>query len=183
MLLLTGKTVPLNGNNEPAPKLGNSIISEIEEFRNESSFPFEVFPSHVQRIITATNETLNYATEFTSASILYGVSVAIGNRYLAQIKQGWKEHGVLYIALVANSGTGKTAPLNFILKPFHERDKEHYQRFRTELATYQAEQSKPRKEQDLNLKQPTLSQHLVNDVTPESLYKVLEANPNGIGLY
>ena len=80
----------LDENKGKDNKLGIGIKAEAENFlkqcnetgnENNNIFPFEVFPPPVQKIITATNESLNFPIDFIGTSMLYAVSVAIGNTY------------------------------------------------------------------------------------------------------
>src|SRR5690606_26474477 len=54
---------------------------EAEQKAKQNPFPVEVFPKPIQEIITATNESLNFPIDFIGASILYAVSVSIGNTH------------------------------------------------------------------------------------------------------
>jgi len=76
----------------------------------QSRFPVEVFPKAIQEIIIATKETLGFPVDFIGASILYAASVAIGNTCKVEIKGGFQEGAVLYLAIVARPGTNKTHP-------------------------------------------------------------------------
>ena len=110
----------------------DTIINHIEGLKQATAtekelkanrFPVEVFPTRIQEIITATNESLNFPFDFIGASILYAVSVAIGNTYRVEVKKGWQENAVIYLALVGRPGTNKSHPLSFAIQPLIEQDK------------------------------------------------------------
>ena len=63
---------------------------EAEQKENQNPFPVDVFPKAVQEIISATNESLNFPIDFIGASMLYAVSVSIGNTHKVEIKNGWQ---------------------------------------------------------------------------------------------
>src|SRR5680860_1097697 len=84
--------------------------SEAEQKAKQNPFPVEVFPEPIQEIITATNESLNFPIDFIGASILYAVSVSIGNTHRVEIMKGWEESAVLYLSLVGRAGTNKSHP-------------------------------------------------------------------------
>lgn len=74
--------------------LKNEIAQTIKQGNRakevkENHFPVEVFPSHIQKIITATNKNLNFPIDFIGGSILYTVSIAIGNALRAEVM--WKK--------------------------------------------------------------------------------------------
>src|SRR5690606_20812601 len=45
------------------------------------TFPIDVLPEAVQRIIKETKESLNYPEDYTAAAVLYAVSLAAGRKY------------------------------------------------------------------------------------------------------
>ena len=92
-------------------------------------FPVEVFPEPIQKIIAATNASLNFPIDFIGASILYAISISIGNTHRAEIMKGWQESAVLYISIVGRAGTNKSHPISFALNPIEKRDKLSFQKY------------------------------------------------------
>lgn len=92
-----------------------------------TAFPISIFPAKIQRIIREVHECHNYPTDYIVAAILTAIAVGIGNTHLAQIKQGWTESPILYMALIGRPGTNKSHPLSFAMKPFLDYD---YQQIR-----------------------------------------------------
>lgn len=159
--------------------------NEIQE-RKINRFPVEVFPLPVQQIITATNENLNFPIDFIGASILYAVSVSIGNTHRAEIMRGYEQNAVLYLAIVGRPGTNKTHPLKWAIKPIEQRDNlkfQEYQRKKQEYETIAALTKKEREQQGYNepLK-PIWEQYLISDFTPEALVSVHSHNKRGLGV-
>ena len=74
----------------------NGILQQGNEIqkRKTNRFPVEVFPLPIQQIITATNENLNYPIDFIGASLLYAVSVAVGNTHSVEVKKGFRQSAV-----------------------------------------------------------------------------------------
>jgi len=58
---------------------------QVEQKAKQNPFPVEVFPEPIQEIIAATNESLNFPIDFIGASILYAVSVSIGNTHRVEM--------------------------------------------------------------------------------------------------
>ncbi len=87
----------------------NDFIDETPSLSTEAKegqtnrFPVEVFPLPVQQIITATNENLNFPIDFIGPSLLYAVSVTVGNTHRVEVKKGWLESSVLYLSIVARA--------------------------------------------------------------------------------
>lgn len=161
--------------------------SPAAEKESKSIFPFEVLPLPVQKIITATCENLNYPIDFTGASMLYAVSVAIGNTYRVELMRGWSENAVLYLAIVGRPGTNKSHPLSFALKPIEEQDAQTFRQYEQQKKEYDAVVSLTKKEREQQgvdePVKPVCKQYLVTDFTPEALTDIHKFNKRGIGVY
>ncbi len=89
-----------------------SIIDEAIDLSTRLSgtaFPISIFPAKIQRIIREVHECHNYPTDYIAAAILTAIAVGIGNTHLAQIKQGWLESPILYMALIGRPGASTTS--------------------------------------------------------------------------
>ncbi|WP_236974741.1 DUF3987 domain-containing protein [Membranihabitans maritimus] len=182
---------PINGESlDKAETIINHFNKHLRNFetkkkQKENPFPVEIFPARVQRIIIATNESLNYPIDFIGASLLYAASVAIGNTHWVEIKNGFRQNAVMYLALVGRPGTNKSHPLSFALDPItqrgdlkyqeYERKKQEYHRISSLEAAVKSQYDKPEK--------PILEQYLVSDFTPEALADVHQHNKRGLGVY
>lgn len=155
------------------------------EFTNP--FPVDVFPPAVQEIIAATNECLNYPTDFIGASILYAVAIATGNTYRVQVRNGWWESAVLFIANVGRPNTVKSHPLSFALQPILDKQIEKYSDYNRKKKKYDCEMDLSKEErQKQGIEEPMkpiLEKYTVTDFTPEALANVHKYNSRGIGVY
>lgn len=174
---------------EPGQELmGDASVSPSQTDTKTSPivFPVEVFPLAVQQIITDTNKSLNFPIDFIGASILYAVSIAIGNTHKVEIKKGWQENAVLYLALVGQAGTNKSHPLSFAMRPLELRDNRNHEKYLKKKQEYEAVVglSKKEKEQQgyTEIVKPVWEQLLVSDFTPEALAEVHKFNKRGIGV-
>lgn len=150
-------------------------------------FPVEVFPLQVQQIISAANEDLNFPIDFIGASMLYAVSVAVGNTHRVEVKKGWLESSVLYLAIVARAGTNKTHPLSFAVKPIVEQDKKTFRQYEQQKQDYDKAVNLSKKEREQQAIdepiKPVWQKFLLSDFTPEALAEVHKFNKRGIGVY
>jgi hypothetical protein len=156
--------------------------------KNESNpFPVDVFPNAIQEIIYSTNKCLNFPIDFISSSLLYAVSVSIGNTVRVEMKRGWQENVVLYLALVGRAGTNKSHPISFALKPIELSDNFNIKRYNEELIKYNQIVKMTKKERDeqgiSEPIKPVCEHYIVSDFTPESLAEVHKNNKKGIGVY
>jgi hypothetical protein len=169
----------------------DDIKNEAEKHLNNSlgvnPFPFEVFPLAIQQIITETNESLSFPIDFIGASLLYAVSVAVGNTHKIEVKKGWLESPVLYLAIVARAGTNKSHPLSFALQPIVEQDKITFRRYEQQRQEFEQVSNLTKKEREQQgfeepIK-PVWQKFLLSDFTPEALTEVHKYNKRGIGVY
>ena len=119
----------------------NRVLSEANGIP-ESGFPLDCFPAKVQSIILDMVSHENYKVEYIATSMLSAVATALGNSYRIHIKGGWNSNSALYIILVGRPGLGKTPPLEAAFKPIRKRDNELLEKFKSEMAAYQAEKEK-----------------------------------------
>jgi hypothetical protein len=119
--------------------------------------------------------------------MLYAVSVAIGNTYKAEVKKGWLESAVLYLAIVARPGTNKSHPLHFALQPLMDRDKETYVQYEHARQEYEKAKLLSKEEKQAQgideMTKPIWNKFLLSDFTPEALAEVHKHNKRGIGVY
>lgn len=152
-----------------------------------TDFPVSIFPTKIQRIISEVHECHNYPTDYIAAAILTAIAVGIGNTHLAQIKQGWIESPILYVALIGRPGANKSHPLSFAMKPFLDYDYQQNQVFEKALAKYDELMSMSRKERADNgeeqfPQEPVRKRFLISDVTPEGLSLIHAQNKRGLCL-
>lgn len=159
----------------------------VAEVNQVEQFPSGVFPLALQQIITATNECLNFPVDFIGASMLYAASIAIGNTYKVQVKKGFQESAVLYLAIVGRAGTNKSHPLSFALQPIVEQDKKTYKLYEEQRMEFEMvdKLSKKQREQECieDPIKPVWQKTLLSDFTPEALAEVHKFNKRGIGVY
>ena len=168
-----------------------SIIDEAIDLSTRLSgtaFPISIFPAKIQRIIREVHECHNYPTDYIAAAILTAIAVGIGNTHLAQIKQGWMESPILYMALIGRPGANKSHPLSFAMKPFLDYDYRQNQEFEKALAKYDELMSMSRKERaesggEQFPQEPIRKRFLVADVTPEGLSLIHAQNKRGLCLW
>lgn len=160
--------------------------NEIQE-RKTNRFPVEIFPLPIQQVIKATNENLNFPIDFIGASLLYAVSVAVGNTHSVEVKKGFQQSAVLYLAIVGRAGTTKSHPLSFALQPIVEQDKRTYRQYEQQRQQYEQAVNLSKKEREQQAIdepiKPVWQKFLLSDFTPEALAEVHKFNKRGIGVY
>ncbi len=154
----------------------------------KEDFPSAIFPSKMQHIIREVHECQSFPIAYISSAMLVAIGVAIGNTHLAQLKQGWCESPMLYLALVGRPGANKSHPLSFAMKPFIDHDYRSNQEYEQAYREYSAQIQLSRKERleqgkDEIPQEPHRKRFLVSDITPEGLSAIHVQNPRGLCLW
>ena len=120
--------------------------------------------------------------------MLVAIAVGIGNTHLVQLKRGWLESAMLYVALVGRPGTNKSHPLSFAMKPFLDFDYQENKLYEQAYTEYDNVVRMSRKEriEAGHSEQPTepiRRRFIVSDITPECLSFFHAQNKRGLGLW
>ena len=141
---------------------------------SDSAFPIGIFPSQIRNIIAEVHECQGFPIDYIASAMLVAIAVGIGNTHLVQLKRGWQESAMLYVALVGRPGTNKSHPLSFAMKPFLDFDYQEnklYEQAYTEYDNVVRMSHKERIEAG-HSEQPTEPRRrrfIVSDITPEGL--------------
>lgn len=153
-----------------------------------SQFPLHIFPAKFQDIARTTRNCLGYPLDFIAGSMLFVMSVTVGNTYSVKVKEGWTECAILYLAIVGKAGTNKSHPMSFAMRPLFDHDVKEHRKFKTLFAEYQELLSLSKTERENRgvnemPTAPSLKKFVVSDITQEGLAYIHEQNKRGICLY
>lgn len=179
------ETIPPSKDSITSDDLCSHVLS-LSKDTDDGKFPVESFPFKIQELILSANDCLGFPIDYLAASMLFAVSVSVGNTYRIEVKNGWSEGCVLYIALVGKPGVNKSAPLAWAIDPISKADSNSMKSYQLALDEYRKCQAhvKPKSgsvEGDTT-KKPVYKKHILSDTTPEGLASVHMANPRGLGL-
>lgn len=155
---------------------------------SDFAFPIGIFPSQIRNIIAEVHECQGFPIDYIASAMLVAIAVGIGNTHLVQLKRGWQESAMLYVALVGRPGTNKSHPLSFAMKPFLDFDYQEnklYEQAYTEYNNVVRMSCKERIEAG-HLEQPTepiRRRFIVSDITPEGLSFIHAQNKRGLCLW
>lgn len=153
-----------------------------------NTFPVHVFPDRLQRIIRELHDSNGYPADYTAASMMAALSVAIGNSHRVEVKRNWHESAILYIAIVGRPGACKSHPLAFAMQPLVNADWKNNLDYQKKYSEYQQAIAMSRKERvhagfEQFPKEPKRLRYLVSDVTQEGLSAIHSHNPRGLCLW
>lgn len=155
-------------------------IADLAQKKKEiqkTTFPIHAFPPEVSRIIMNLNECLNFPVDYSACSMLASISIAVGNSVQVEVKRGWTETAIMYLALVGRAGVNKSHPLSFALKPIIDQDKRAYLKYKQQIKEYKSQFQKADKEIS---EKPNCNKTIVSDITVEAVAKTHELNQRGL---
>lgn len=148
-------------------------------------FPLDIFPVEIQNYILQCHETLNSSIDYMGCSMLWVVSLIIGNSLKIQIKPGWVESTTVWIAVIGEAGIGKTPSISKAVFPLEKENSMEERKFARQWAKYleYSTLDKKEKQNTEHIPKPRNSQFIVDDITLEALFDLHEENKNGIGVF
>ncbi len=142
-------------------------------------FPSEVFPEQIRQIINRTRTCLNFPLDYICPALFFASSIALGNAIAVEIKKGWKEKAIFYMAIVGEPGTNKSSCLEFAIEPLRKIDRDNLKTYKKKLKQYEATKNDP----DKNIEQPVYGQIVLSDITVEGFLKQHLNTPRGLAIY
>jgi hypothetical protein len=139
----------------------------------QKEFPVELFPIDYQKVINYMSTDLKRNKDICAVGVLTTLASAIGLK--ASINTDFTNYPILWIAVVAKSGYGKTPALSKAILPLRKLDKKAAATYSAELQAYKTTQPP--------IPKPKLSQRIISDFTIEALIDVHKYNKNGLLIY
>ena len=173
---------------------GSRLKKEIEENKpkidkplpiSDIDFPLDIFPSDIQYYILECNKKLDANIDYMGCSLLWLISVCVGNTYEIEVKKGWTEPGVIWLAVVGRAGIGKTPSIDNIIKPLNVLNFKEIKRYsdQMEVFNYYNDLTKKEKEEHPEPMKPKKTQFIANDITLEALVDLHQESDNSVGVF
>ena len=168
-------------------ELKNSIPHQQEIKINEKDlvFPIDIFPLDIQEYLIECNTKLDSSIEYMGVSLLWLISVCIGNSIDVEVKKGWNENLSVWISVVGKAGLGKTPSISNIIFPLIKINAKEIKNYIKEMEKYEHYESlsKKEKEEHNEVYKPTKSQFIANDITLEALVDLHQESDNAVGVF
>lgn len=135
-----------------------------------AEFPVDVLPPDVQNVVVNAARSIRVPVAMVAAPLLAFAGSVIGNQVSLAISDGWIERPVLWIALVAPTGTGKSPAIAAARRPLDRLQQDQWddwQRLRRDWE--HAPRPRPAA--------PRLRRHFTTDLTVEALIQDLQVVP------
>ena len=152
---------------------------------NEMTFPIDIFPANIQTYMLECHRTLNASIDYMGCSMLWMLSIMIGNSIKIQVKTGWIESANLWMAIVGRPGVGKTPNINNIIFPLQKANNSEIKTYIKRVDAYRAYMDLEKKEREAEEKlyKPIKTQFIASDITLEALVELHEENKNAVGVF
>lgn len=155
------------------------------------SFPVDAMPEPARQYILALANAMVTDTATAAIGVLTAASAAIGTTRAIRLTRRWVEMAVLWMAIVAEQGSGKSPPVREAMRPLNERQQREMDRYaearqlyERELTEYERDLAAWRKsansEQSAKPEPRACVRHIVQDTTIEGLFPILAENPRGV---
>jgi len=153
--------------------------------KDDLIFPIDVFPKQIQTYILECNETLDSSIDYMGCSMLWLISVIVGNSIQIEVKKGWNETATIWLAVVGKAGLGKTPSIHNIIKPLLSANNKEIKNYIKQLEKYEYYESLNKKEKEAHeeIHKPKKCQFIANDITIEALVELHQENPNSVGVF
>jgi len=152
---------------------------------NQMTFPIDIFPANIQTYMMECHRTLNASIDYMGCSMLWLLSIIIGNSIKIQVKTGWIESANLWMAIVGRPGVGKTPNINNIIFPLQKANNSEIKTYIKRMDAYRAYMDLEKKEREAEEKlyKPIKTQFIASDITLEALVELHEENKNAVGVF
>lgn len=160
-------------------------FKELNPIINDVKFPIDIFPKDIQYYLTECNTKLDSNLDYMGCSLLWLISVCVGNSIEVEVKRGWNENGVLWMAVVGKAGIGKTPSINNVIFPLMKENSKEIKKYIEDLKNeeYFNQLSKKDKEIHPEPKPAKKTQFIANDITLEALVDLHQESDNAVGVF
>jgi len=156
---------------------GNTVYDDVILY----DFPLHTLPGDFQFLFKMLNDKMNYNVDVLCTSFISLIGTIIGNKMKLRVKDDYIAPPIFWNLIVGETGTMKTHPVKYILKPLKEHDIQNFKRYEKEKTEYDVEfeatGGKP------TIKKPKFHQSIIDEFTLEALYEVHTINKNGILMF
>lgn len=153
--------------------------------KNDLKFPIEIFPKSIQSYMIECRDKLDSEIDYLGCSMIWLLSVSVGNSFKIEVKKGWYETAIVWLCLVGKAGIGKTPAINNIIYPLEKKNAKKIKEYYKKLEEFDDYSSLDKKEKEtrIEVKKPKKNQFIANDITLEALVDLHQEADNSIGVF
>ncbi len=181
-----------NAFKAPRDPRGGDALPPIPEW---VPFPVATLPDPIRTYTVEAAAGIGVDPSMIALPLLTAAAAAIGNSRRVEVRPGWIEPPVIWSAIVAESGSGKTPALSAALRFVHEVQAERFRDHGAAMADHEADVAAHEKQVTAWRRSknkadaahpgpppspPTAERFVTSDITTEALAVLLGANPRGV---
>ncbi len=174
MKKMEGLGVSLTGIAENIKHAEPHAEAHKEPVREEVTFPLENLPEWLQKTVKDHAEAYGTPSELWATAFLSGIAAAAGSK-IKLVTGNYTNYPQLWVMIIGKSGDGKSDAGRVAFRRLGEIDKQNFVKYQSARQEW--------KENDGQGAAPRWEQLLINDTTPEALYKAMGYANNGLTLY
>src|SRR5690554_3899901 len=148
--------------------------SRAEAVREEIAFPLEYLPKWLQDTVKDHAESYGTPSELWATAFLTGIAAAAGNK-IKLVHGNYTNYPQLWAMIIGKSGDGKSDAGRVAFRRLGEIDNDRYIKYQSEYQEWKETEGKGTP--------PRWDQLLINDTTPEALYRAMGYSRTGLTLY
>ena len=103
-------------------------------------FPTHVFPPALRDYVEAGAAAFGVPADMIAVPLLGFAAAALGTTIAVELKPGWQERPILWLAVVGRPGTGKSPALEYALAPLRALQDAAWRRYELALGAWEAAQ-------------------------------------------
>jgi len=170
---------------EPPKVLVENLKENFNIKVDDLKFPIDIFPQPIQNYILECNQKLDSNIDYMGCSLLWLISVCIGNSIQIEVKRGWIENSTIWMSLVGKAGIGKTPSINNIIFPLQKINSREIKKYFKEFEKFEFYNNLSKKDQKdyPEVEKPIKKQFIANDITLEALVDLHEESDNSVGVF
>jgi len=158
-------------------------------------FPTDLLPGPVRAFVDSAAVAIGCDTAYVVVPLIGALASAIGNTRRLKIKRKWSEPAILWLLLIADSGTQKSPAIDAGIGFLTKRQQQALRQYGVEMAEYWVAYALYEKAQGAWKKKsgddepptppakPVANRFFTSDTTVEAIAVLLEAQPRGLLLY
>ena len=174
---------------KPSKSNEKSRVSSAMQYK---PFPISVFSPQVRNYVESVSKSIGCDNAFAVLPLLAVLSHAVGTTRVIELKRTWREYGLVWLLLIARSGSSKSPALELMTRSLHQWQRRAQKEYQEQLTSYEQEwaihqrglkeweRSKGREAPPQAPIKPKMRQVVAEDLTIEALAPLLMDNPRGI---
>jgi hypothetical protein len=161
------------------------IIKDLKPVLNELDFPIDIFPKDIQFYLTECQNKLDSNIDYMGSSLIWLISLCIGNSFEIEVKRGWNENPAVWIAVVGKAGIGKTPSIHNVIFPLQKENSKEIKKYIEDRKNqeYFSSLSKSDKETHPEPRPAIKTQFIANDITLEALVDLHQESDNAVAVF